>query len=178
MDEEEIVERCRAGDLEAYRMIYVRYEQPLLRTAYRMLGRQEEAEDAVQEAFLRLYRGIAGFRRGARLSTYLFRILMNACYDILRKRRKVDFEDFDPAILPADPAHELRHFLADAVDRLPRRMKACFVLFAVEEFTHEEIARIMDLSLGSVKVNIHRAKKKLRTLLGETVREEDAHGVR
>jgi len=176
-DETEIVERCREGDLTAYRMIYDRYEQPFLRTACRMLGRKEEAEDAVQEAFLKLYRGIGGFERGARFSTYFFRILMNTCYDVLRKRGKADFEDLDPEAVPVPPAHELRHCLADAVERLPRQMKACFVLFAVEEFTHEEVARILDLSPGSVKVNIHRARKKLRAWLAASAEGEAEHGL-
>ncbi len=173
IEEEQTIERCRHGDLEAYKMIYERYEKPLLRTAVRLLGRQQDAEDAVQDAFLKLYRGIDSFRSGSRFSTYLFRILLNSCFDILRKREKADFEDTDISRLPVHSAHEVRHSLAEAVGMLPRQMKACFTLFAVEEFTHEEVGRILGISPGSVKANVHRAKQKLRAWLSASSQEEE-----
>jgi RNA polymerase sigma-70 factor (ECF subfamily) len=173
MDEEQVVERCRAGDLAAYKQVYDRYSQPLLRTANRLLGRPQEAEDAVQETFLKLYRSIAGFRRGARFSTYLFEILHNTCIDVLRKRKPQD-DSADAELLPVASSHELRHSLAEAVDSLPAKMKSCFILFAVEQFSHEEAAEILGVDAGTVKANVHRARKKLRAWLaagplGETV---------
>jgi RNA polymerase sigma-70 factor (ECF subfamily) len=167
-DEEEIIERCRAGDLAAYRQVYDRYGQPLLRTAVRLLGSPQEAEDAVQETFLKLYRGMGGFRSGARFSTYLFKILHNTCLDVLRKRRPaaeaVDAAGLD--ILGAPSSHELAHSLAKAVDGLPGRMKSCFVLFAVEQYSQEEVADILGVSVGTVKTSVHRARKRLRAWLG------------
>ncbi len=164
-DEAKILEQCRAGDIGAYRRIFERYEQPLLRTACRLLGRPQEAEDAVQETFLKLYRGIAGYRAGSPFSTYLFRILINTCTDALRKRKHIDFAELDAEKLPAGGAPEIGHSLAQAVDRLPGRMKACFVLSAVEEFTLQETAQLLGLHIGSVKTNVHRARKKLRAWL-------------
>jgi len=171
--EEQTIERCRAGDLAAYRQIYDRYSQPLLRTAQRLLGRPQEAEDAVQETFLKLYRGISGFRRGARFSTYLFQILNNTCIDMLRKRKSQD-DGADVEMLPVASSHELGHSLAEAVESLPAKMKACFILFAIEQFSQEEAADILGVDVGTVKTNVHRARKKLRTWLaagpvGETV---------
>ena len=119
MDEEKVIEMCKRGDLSAYRALYDRYEQPLLRTACRMLGRQEDAEDAVQDAFLRLFRGIDGFRSGARFSTYFFRILMNACFDVLRKRKGAEFKDLDIEKMPFHSSCEDKHALAEAVGALP-----------------------------------------------------------
>ena len=163
-DEREIIERCRAGDLDAFRQVYNRYGQPLLRTAARILGNPQEAEDAVQETFLKLFRGIGGFRSGSRFSTYLFQILHNTCMDVLRKRKPAaDVEDMD--ILGAPASHELAHSLARAVDGLPRQMRSCFVLFAVEEYSHEEVADILGVSVGTVKASVHRARKKLRAWL-------------
>ncbi|MDD8026738.1 MAG: sigma-70 family RNA polymerase sigma factor [Acidobacteriota bacterium] len=166
-DEARVLNRCRAGDLGAYRQIYERYEQPLLRMAWRMLGRREEAEDAVQETFLKLYRGIGGFRSGARFSTYLFRILINTCTDTLRKRRHMEYAKLDADLLPAaeTAAETIAPSLVQAVDRLPGQMKTCFVLNAVEEFTLREVAEMLDLNIGSVKTSVHRARKKLRTWL-------------
>ncbi len=163
--EQQVVEKCCQGDLSAYRMIYERYEQPLLRTACRVLGRQQDAEDAVQDTFMKLYRGIHGFRRGARFSSYLFRILLNSCTDILRKRKRAVVKEFDDASHPNPPSHESHLNLAQVVDMLPPRMKTCFTLSAVEQFTYEEIAEILGISVGSVKAHVHRARQKLRTWL-------------
>ncbi len=165
LQEEQVVEKCCQGDLSAYRMIYERYEQPLLRTAYRVLGRQQDAEDAVQDTFMKLYRGIHGFQRGARFSSYLFRILLNACTDILRKRKRAVVKEFDDASHSNPPSHEVRHTLAQAVGMLPPRMKTCFTLFDVEQFTYDEIAEILGISTGSVKSSVHRARQRLRTWL-------------
>lgn len=173
VEEELTIERCRHGDVEAYRLIYERYEQPLLRTAVRMLGRQQDAEDAVQDTFLKLYRGIDSYRSGSVFSTYLFRILLNSCYDILRKRKKAVFADADIDKLPFCSSHEVRHGLAEAVGMLPRQMKACFTLFAVEQFTQDEVGQILGISPGSVKAHVHRAKQKLRAWLLASPQEEE-----
>jgi len=167
-NEEQIIERCQAGDLGAYRQIYDRYGQPLLRTAVRFLGSPQEAEDAVQETFLKLFRGIGGFRRGARFSTYLFQILHNTCMDVLRKRKQaggsaVAMENMD--VIGVSSGHELAHSLAQAVDGLPGQMKSCFVLFAVEQYSQEEVADILGVNVGTVKTSVHRARKKLRDWL-------------
>jgi len=170
MDEDQIIERCRVGDLAAYRQIYDRYGQPLLRTALRMLGRPQEAEDAVQDTFLKLFRGIGGFRSGARFSTYLFQILNNTCIDMLRKRAPSAADDMNMETLGAASWHELAHSLTEAVERLPAQIKACFVLFAVEQFSQEEVAAILGVTVGTVKTNVHRARLKLRTWLGSNPR--------
>ncbi|MBN1222509.1 MAG: RNA polymerase sigma factor [Candidatus Aminicenantes bacterium] len=165
LQEEQVVEKCRQGDLSAYRMIYERYEQPLLRTACRMLGRQQDAEDAVQDAFMKLYRGIHGFRKGARFSSYLFRILFNACTDILRKRKRAVVQEFDDTVHSTHSSHEIRHSIVQAVGMLPTQMRMCFTLFEVEQFTQEEIAEMLGISTGSVKSSVHRARQRLRTWL-------------
>jgi RNA polymerase sigma-70 factor (ECF subfamily) len=174
-DEERVVSRCLEGDLAAYRELYERFEQPLLRTAFRMLHRMEDAEDAVQEAFLRLFRGIQGYKKGSRFSTYLFRILINSCFDLLRKRQKsLAFTEADLEKLPAPAVRAAEHNLERIIDRLPVRMRTCFVLFAVEEFSQEEIAAMLSISVGSVKTNVHRARQKLQAWLAAAPGEEGA----
>lgn len=173
MDEEAIVQRCKEGDLMAYRRLYERYEQPFLRTATRMLGRQQEAEDAVQETFLKLHRGIRHYKSGSRFSTYFFRILINSCYDILRKRGPGSFEEFNPSVIAYHPPREtgLHASIEVAISLLPERMRACFVLFAVEELKMDEIAQVLQISLGTVKASIHRARVKLRSWLSDSPEE-------
>ncbi len=173
MDEEAIVQRCRRGDLMAYRWLYERYEQPFLRTATRILGRRQEAEDAVQETFFKLHRGIQHYKSGSRFSTYFFRILINSCYDILRKRGPESVEEFDPLGVPYNPPLEtgLRSSIEEAISSLPERMRVCFVLFAVEELKMDEIAQVLQVSLGTVKASVHRARMKLRSWLSDSSKE-------
>jgi RNA polymerase sigma-70 factor (ECF subfamily) len=161
----EAVARCVAGDLGAYRWLYDRYSQPLLRTARRILGRHEEAEDAVQDTFLKLHRYIGNFRAGSTFSTYLFRILINTCNDVLRKRETARPESTSDVDIPVHSGHEERHALEEAVAALPDQMKTCFVLCAVEEFSYQEAAGMLGLHIGSVKASVHRARKKLRDWL-------------
>ena len=171
MDEEAIIQKCKEGDLMAYRLLYERYEQPFLRTAFRVLGRQQDSEDAVQETFLRLHRGIHHYKSGSRFSTYFFRILLNSCYDILRKRGPSQSEDFNTVGLSHQPAFELKQSIDQAIDSLPEQMRTCFTLFAVEQFKQDEIAQILGISVGTVKASIHRARIKLRTWLSDTRKE-------
>jgi len=171
MDEEAIVQKCKEGDLNAYRLLYERYEQPFLRTAFRVLGRQQDSEDAVQETFLRLHRGIHHYKSGSRFSTYFFRILLNSCYDILRKRSPELNRDFDLARLSHHSSTEVRQSIEQAIASLPDQMQACFTLFAVEQFKQDEIAQILGISVGTVKASIHRARIKLRSWLSESRKE-------
>ena len=177
MKEHDVIRRCQEGDMTAFRWIYDRYEQPLLCTALRMLGQQQDAEDAVQVTFLKLHRSIGRFRYDSKFSTYLFRILLNVCFDHLNSRKRMRKETLDANQPYAEPAHDLRMALAHAIDRLPRRQKACFVLFAVEELPQEEIAEILGLSLGGVKSNIYHAKRQLRTFLADEPGKESRDGM-
>jgi RNA polymerase sigma-70 factor (ECF subfamily) len=173
MDEEATIQRCKEGDMTAYRLLYERYEQPFLRTAVRMLGRQQEAEDAVQEAFLKLHRGIQNYKSGSRFSTYFFRILINSCYDILRKRGPASSREFDLNDLSHHPSYDtgLRVPIEEAISSLPERMRVCFELFAVEELRMDEIAQVLEVSIGTVKASIHRARAKLRAWLLDSQKE-------
>ena len=149
-------------------MIYDRYEQPLLSTALRMLGQRQDAEDAVQTAFIRLYRGIGNFRFSAKFSTYLFRILMNVCFDTLEKQKRMRSQDLDSVTPSHLPNHDMKMVLEEAIDALPEQQRACFILFVIEEFKQTEIAEVLGLSLGGVKSNIHHAKNRLRQELSKS----------
>ena len=175
VDEEKMIAWCREGNLAGYRLVYERYSGPLLRVAMRTLGSLQDAEDAVQETFLRLFRGIGGFRSGSRFSSYLFQILHNTCLDLLRKRKPAAGSLSDsPAVegLSVPATHEFCHEFAQAVGRLPEQMRASFLLFAVEEFSQEETAEILATSVGTVKTQVHRARKKLRAWLGSQAEGE------
>jgi len=171
MDETKIIRRCQEYDIDGFKMIYELYQQPLLRTALRLLKQQPDAEDAVQTTFVKLYNSIGNFKFQSKFSTYLFRILINTCFDIIDNKKKkgtIPLPDSDPV---QQTNAQLRTAIEIAVEKLPARMRTCFILFAVEEFKQKEIARILDLSIGGVKANIYQAKCRLRDMLSGSVRE-------
>ena len=140
----------------------------LLRTGLRILGKMEDAEDAVQTTFLKLYRGIGGFRFRAKFSTYLIRIMLNVCFDILRKQKRFNNQSLENVDKAYTPDIDLQMDLEEAIASLPAQMRACFVLFAVEELKQKDIADIMKLSIGAVKAHIFQAKRRLRVLLSKS----------
>jgi RNA polymerase sigma-70 factor (ECF subfamily) len=152
-------------------MIYEHYEQPLLRTARRILRQQQDAEDAVQSTFLKLYRGIGRFQYRSKFSSYLFRILLNTCFDSVDKKKRRAEEPLEWSNPSSEEEYGTRLDLEDAIGRLPERMRNSFVLFAVEGFKQEEIADILNMKLGTVKANIFHAKSRLRTLLSGSEKE-------
>ena len=164
-NDRDLAKRCKRGEVEAYRVLYDRFAQPLLRLGIHMLGQQQDAEDAVQDAFLRLYRGIHRFEGRAAIGTYLFRIMANVCHDRLRARQKhlAPVEDIhETSHTPHDP---LRMDLDRGISALPERMRVCFVMFAVQGFRQREIADVLEVSVGTVKAHIHEAKKRLKAAL-------------
>jgi len=160
----ELVTRCQRGDMQAYQALFHRFEQPMLRLGLRMLGQQQDAEDAVQTTFLRLHKSIHGFAFRSTIGTYLFRIMMNTCLDMLKKRKQLLVPDqtAEPSYTPQET---LRLKLEQQITKLPDRMRACFVMFAVEGFKQQEIADVLSLSIGTVKAHIHEAKQRLRAAL-------------
>jgi RNA polymerase sigma-70 factor (ECF subfamily) len=175
-EEERLVRHCQQNDLEAFKAVYQRYEQPLLRTALRVTGHRQDAEDAVQNAFIKLYRGVKNFRFNAKFSTYLFRILLNCCFDLVKQKNRdnLELEEHMKPVHHPEPALKVR--LEGAIEKLPNRMRACFVLFAVEGFSQQEIADILELSVGAVKSHIFRAKAQLREWLTDSQDSTDERG--
>lgn len=173
-NERQLIERCQEGDLRAYETVYRQFHQPLLRFALRLLGSREDAEDAVQMTFIKLYRGIDNFRFDARFSTYLMRIAINVCYDVLEKRKRQKMRDLEPVETSYQPQSELHLQLEEAIKTLPERMRECFILFAIEGFKQTEIAAMLDLSVGTVKAHVFQAKEKLRHLLSDPPTEAEA----
>jgi RNA polymerase sigma-70 factor (ECF subfamily) len=168
----ELLEGCRMGDLDAFERLYERHAPRMKSIAINLLGNAADAEDAVQESFLKIYRGAKTFRGGATFSTWVYRVVVNTCYDLLRRRKtrpsgtSVDADGRE--ILPAVPAadHPLRLALEKSVARLAPKHRAVFVLFAIEGFSHGEIGRILGIPEGTSKTFLFDAKKKLQKWLG------------
>ena len=168
--ENELIRRCQQGDGDAFAALYQLHAQTMLRTATRMLRNPVDAEDATQVAFVKLHRGIGNYNFRARFSTYLYRLVVNVCLDMLKKNKRED-SDAQVPDLPSRSHGELRLKLEQAIGTLPERMRAAFVLYAVEGVPQAEIATIMDTSIGAVKAQVHQAKMRLRPLLAAPGRE-------
>jgi RNA polymerase sigma-70 factor, ECF subfamily len=189
LDDTALVERARNQDGAAVRLIMQRHNRRLYRVARSVLNDDTEAEDVVQEAYVRAFTHLDGFRGEAQLSTWLTRIALNEALGRLRRRRLlVDLKDIDAITdqgearviyLPSarqdsDPEAaaaraEVRRLLERAVDQLPDPFRVVFVLRDIEEMSTEETAAHLGLRPETVKTRLHRARRLLRQSLDRTL---------
>lgn len=171
----ELVRRCQAGDADAFEDLYRAHVGRLYSLMLRMLGSAGEAEDLVQEVFLQAHRKLGSFRGESSLGTWLYRLGVNHCLDYLRGRqsrmgRATDSLDEPDAPEPAATTPVVtpirRMDLERAIARLPPGCRAAFVLHDVEGFEHQEVARILGVTEGTSKSQVHKARLKLRAILG------------
>ena len=163
--EDELLAACRRQDMTAFEVLYHQHGSRLKSVAYHILRSRQDAEDAVQETFLKAYRAIAEFRGQASIVTWLCRIVVNVSYDIARKRGQQTEELPEVAAPRTHPT--LRVALDDALKRINPKIRTVFVLFEVEGFKHSEIASILDIPEGTSKAWLFQAKNDLRQLLME-----------
>lgn len=172
-DEEKIIRRCLAGDRDAYAALVDRYRSMAYTIAYRMVGDADEANDLAQEGFIAAYRNLRTFRSGSRFSTWLCSIVLNKCRDHLRTRKNtVPVDDLSGFRAPgrADPertasADETSAILQRALSALPRDYREVLVLKHIEGREYSEIAGILGVSVGALKVRAHRGREMLKVLL-------------
>jgi RNA polymerase sigma-70 factor (ECF subfamily) len=163
---------CRSGDLRAYERLYALHGARMKNLARNVLGNSVDAEDAVQETFLKVQRGVASFRGQSSFVTWTYRILINTCYDARRSRfRKKEVANDDsegtPRMEPRAPgAHpSLRMALERALAKLTRHQRDVFLLYEVEGFRHAEIAGMLEITETASKNTLFQAKKNLRQML-------------
>jgi RNA polymerase sigma-70 factor (ECF subfamily) len=163
---------CRSGDLRAYEHLYAMHGARMKNLARTVLGSPVDAEDAVQETFLKVQRSIASFRGQSSFVTWTYRILINTCYDARRSRlRKKEVANDESGETPrpelrASVAHpSLRMALERALATLTRHQRDVFLLYEVEGFRHAEIARMLEITETASKNTLFQAKKNLRLML-------------
>jgi RNA polymerase sigma-70 factor, ECF subfamily len=182
----ELLHRARQGDAGAFGMLIRRHDKHLYRVARSVLPDDQEAEDAVQESYVRAFGGIRDFRAAASLRTWLTRIVLNEA--IRRRRRRRVMLDLDVLHAAQEraprPIHssslsarerdperaaaqaQIRQILEDAVDNLPAPFRVVFVMRDVEEFSARETASLLGIREATVKTRLHRARRMLRESLG------------
>jgi RNA polymerase sigma-70 factor (ECF subfamily) len=178
---EEWVKRARDGDLEAFSQIVREYEARVWSLALRLLKNPEDAKDAVQESFLKVFRQLGEFRGESQFTTWLYRIVVNTCLDMARKKKREqsrcirpsqDDEQFlerlpDHGPVPESVAieREVRRTLLEAIDELPDKYRILLILHVQQGLTYQETAEILGLPVRTVGTRIHRAKERLRRKL-------------
>jgi RNA polymerase sigma-70 factor (ECF subfamily) len=166
---------CQTGDLRAFERLYQLHGSRMKSMARNLLGTTNDAEDAVQETFLKIQRGIGSFRGQASFATWSYRILMNTCYDARRSRmRKKEISQDQPEGAEASPRPEprapgshpsLRLALERAVAKLTEQQRSVFLMYEVEGLRHSEIAAVLEISETASKNTLFQAKKNLRQML-------------
>lgn len=183
MDEHELVSRLKAGDIHAFQILVEQHQNRVLNTSFGFVKNRQDAEDTAQEVFVEVYRSIADFRGGSKLSTWIYRIAVTKSLDLIRKKNRKRrsssvpkgrglHDDIERAPSPEANGPESRmesreraSILKHAVDSLATKQKVAVTLSKYEGFSNMEIAEIMGVSVPAVEALIHRAKANLRKKL-------------
>lgn len=181
-EEQRLVNASQQGDVEAFNQLVRLYEVRVYNLCYRMLGDGDAAADVTQDSFISAYRNLQRFRGGA-FRAWLFRIATNACYDVLRVRKRRPSTPFSALSGPDDdsPAFDraddgetpdevaLRHELAATIEaglaQLPAEQRIVVILSDIQGLAYEEIAQVTESNLGTVKSRLSRGRARLRTIL-------------
>ena len=189
-DEAELLTKAQNGDRSAFGQLVLKHQRRVFACAVQMLGDFSEAEDAVQEAFLRAWRAIARFDGRSELSTWLYRICVNVCLNTLRRRRKAKTSNLgDPRIpeIPTDPsqspeatAERIHRFerLLVALDSLSPSLRTTVVLVLMQGLPHKQAAEVLGCPEGTIAWRIHEARRQLRARMVDEAAPPVAQGGR
>jgi RNA polymerase sigma-70 factor (ECF subfamily) len=175
--DEDLVRRCLSGDTPAFGILVERHQTRVYNVALRVLGNTEDARDATQDAFLSALRKLGSFRGDAAFTTWMHRVTVNACYDLLRKQRRQpllrlasDEGRSPPETGPPVPDHAESSSgtidAARALAQIPDEYRVALVLADVQDLPYEEISRVLDVPVGTVKSRVHRGRLALARAMG------------
>jgi len=180
VSDEVLIQRSQQGDIAAFEALIGKHQQRVYSIAYRLMGNHHDASDLAQEALIKVYRSISKFRGEAAFSTWLYHVVSNVCRDELRRRSRhpvssldeplrteegsIEREVADPRCGPADLAEETEfsEFIQGLIDGLTPEYKIVIVMRELMGFSYEEIASQLEISLGTVKSRISRARRILQ----------------
>jgi len=177
LTDDELVAKSVGGDAESFNQLIVRWERPIYALAYRVIGREEDARDVCQDAFLRAYRALPGFKGQAKFSSWLYRIALNLCRDWIRRQRRAPVmqmpEGIDPGELAAERGpvesieelvsrRELSAVVEEAMALLPEEQRTAIILKEYHGMTFQEIADMQGCPLSTVKTRLYQGLTVLR----------------
>jgi RNA polymerase sigma-70 factor (ECF subfamily) len=178
-----LIKKSKSGDVEAFEQLIFDYQKKAYNIALRIMGNQEDAKDMCQEAFIRIFKSIEGFKEQSSFSTWMYRIVTNVCLDEIRRKKKNDtvsldntFETqngevhFETASDEDTPEEafirtEKRRIILKEINSLSEEYKTAIVLRDIQGFSYEEIANILCCSIGTVKSRINRGRNILKNRL-------------
>ncbi len=179
MTENDLIKKCKKGSREAFNALFSRYQSQVINMAYGMLSDKEDACDAAQEVFIRVYKNIDSFKEQSSFATWLYRITMNICSDILRKRqrnsdiisisdmngddgRETEIKDDSPTVEEHMELSERQAAVRQAINELKEEYRAVIILCDIEGMSYDEISEILKIPNGTVKSRINRARNALK----------------
>jgi RNA polymerase sigma-70 factor, ECF subfamily len=172
-DDRQAILACQRGEREAFDRLVERYQRDVYRLCFRYVNNHHDASDMAQEVFLKAYRALAKFRGDSSFSTWLYRIAVNTCLNF-RAARKAPAEELSEHVADGGmpvverlERDERSQRVRKAVARLPEKQRATLILKVYQDLTHEEVARILGSSVGTVKANLFHALANLRKMLGQ-----------
>ncbi len=180
ISDEDLIEKFQRGDIYAYELIVKRYKDQLLNFVYRFLGNQEEAEDVVQETFLRVYRNRHAYQRVAKFSTWIYTIAGNLARTELRRRNRrrifslsnmgVDDKEYEISDEFSSPEKHTNTVLSEEIiqkeiNKLSPKFREVIILRDIQELSYEEISKIIRVPIGTVKSRVNRARLRLQSRL-------------
>lgn len=178
-----LVKKSQSGDVESFELLISSYDKRAYNIAYRIMGNEEDAKDMAQEALIRVFKSIRDFKGQSSFSTWLYRIVTNVCLDELRRRKNNKYVPLEGTIQTAggelhmelcsdketpESAYERveqRELIVKAIEELNEEYKSVIVLRDIQGFSYDEISKMLDCSLGTVKSRINRARNMLRDKL-------------
>ena len=174
-DDLQLLDRCVAGDRDAFDELVLRHQKPLYSMLYRMVSDADDAADILQKTFVKAFTGIRGFERRSSFRTWLYQIAINLAKNLYRDRSRAGRVPLDDVIIRQDPKtleslikKETRDRLYKALTSLPEKQRLTVILRIQEQKTFEEIAGIMKCSVGTSKANYHHGVQKLKAMFEET----------
>jgi RNA polymerase sigma-70 factor (ECF subfamily) len=175
MDQDnDLIDRYAAGDREAFNALVQKHQKPLYALVYRMVSNHEDAADLLQKTFVKAFTGLSGFERRSSFKTWLYQIAINLAKNTYRDRAKVQYVSLDDVVIRKDPRtldvlirKEHHNLLLEAVGSLPEKQRMTLTLRVQNGLKFEEIADIMQCSLGTAKANYHHAVQKMKIMLKE-----------
>lgn len=166
VDEAELIERAKNNDYRAYEALYHQHIGRVFALCVRLLNDRDMAEDMAQEAFVQAWRNLSKFRGDSAFGSWLYRITTNTVLSYLRKQKHFQNSlDVDEIDIEYRETQDEKISLEVAIAALPDGARAVFVLYALEGYTHEEIAAMLDIAVGSSKAQLHRARGLLKEKL-------------
>lgn len=181
-DERKLAARIVMGDMQAFDELVTEYQNKVIHISYSMLSDYEDACDASQEVFVKVYRSIANFRGESSLSTWIYRITRNVCMDFIRKRKnavimsideekedapKTEIEDESKSPEHIAERNETVSMVHRAISRLEENQRIILTMYDIEGMSYDEISKILEIPAGTVKSRLNRARQKLRKILSE-----------